>query len=177
MTDKKELELQFAADCKVIELKYEYRGYTGKERYGLITALSERELCGKYECLLESYVPYIVLDLAFAEVRDDFRRNEQKFEKRSKRGHLFGIDDEFDIHHPECASPDCLEQIISDDSHRELLEALEALTERQRRRIVAYYFDQKSLQEIAQCEGTSTQSIHESISLALSKLKKVLKHT
>lgn len=177
MTEIKELELQFAADCKVIELKYEYRGYTGKERYGLITALSERELCRKYGCLLDGYVPYIVLDLAFAEARDDFRRNEKKFEKRSERGHLFGLDDAFDSHHPECAFPDCLEQMIAGESHRELLEALEALTERQRRRIIAYYFDQMSLQEIARCEGTSAQSIHESISLALSKLKKVLKHT
>lgn len=177
MANIKDIELQFAADCKVIELKYEYKGYTGDERYGLITALSEQELSCKYGCLLERYAPYIVLNLAFAEVRDDFRRNEQKFEKRSERGHLFGIDDEFDIHHPECASPDCLEQIISNESHKELLEALGALTARQRRRIIAYYFDQKSLQEIAQCEGTSTQSIHESISLALSKLKKVLKHT
>lgn len=174
MTDKKELELQFAADCKVIELKYEYTGYTGNERYGVITALSEHELCCKYGCLLESYTPYIVLDLAFAEVRDDFRRNEQKFEKRSERGHLFGIDDEFDTHHPESATADCMETVLENEMNSELWMAIRRLNPIQRQRLIKRYFEGMSSRAIAEEEGVNYSAVDKSIAAALKNLKKFL---
>lgn len=174
MTEIKELELQFAADCKVIELKYEYRGYTGKERYGLITALSERELRCKYGCLLDSYAPYIVLDLAFAEIRDDFRRNEQKFEKRSERGHLFGIDDEFDFHHPECATPDCMEAVLENEMNSELCMAIQRLNPVQRQRLIKHFFGEMSSRAIAEEEGVNYSAVDKSIVAALKNLKKLL---
>jgi RNA polymerase sigma factor (sigma-70 family) len=174
MTDKKDLELQFAADCKVIELKYEYAGYTGEERYGLITGLSEQELCCKYGCMLDSYAPYIVLDLAFAEVRDDFRRNEKKFEKRGERGHLFGIDDEFDVHHPECASPDCLEAILGQEAKSELWSAIQRLNPLQQKRVIKHFFLGMTLREIAREEGVNHSAVVKSIDKAKEKLKKII---
>lgn len=42
------LDEQFKKDCKVINLKYEYPGYTGVEQWAIITDLSEDELCTKY---------------------------------------------------------------------------------------------------------------------------------
>lgn len=47
MTNKLTLAEQeelFAKDCKLINLKYEYSGYTGDERWAIITELSVKEL-------------------------------------------------------------------------------------------------------------------------------------
>ena len=45
LTEQEEL---FAKDCKLINLKYEYNGYTGDERWAIITELSVKELWEKY---------------------------------------------------------------------------------------------------------------------------------
>lgn len=42
------LDEQFDKDCKVIKLKYEYPGYTGEEKWAIITGLTEEELDEKY---------------------------------------------------------------------------------------------------------------------------------
>lgn len=47
LTEQEEL---FAKDCKLINLKYEYNGYTGDERWAIITELSVKELWEKYPC-------------------------------------------------------------------------------------------------------------------------------
>ena len=43
------LDEQFKYDCKVINLSYEYPGYTGEEKWAIITDLTEEELSKKYE--------------------------------------------------------------------------------------------------------------------------------
>ena len=40
LTEQEEL---FAKDCKLINLKYEYNGYTGDEKWAIITELSVKE--------------------------------------------------------------------------------------------------------------------------------------
>lgn len=42
------LDEQFDKDCKIIKLKYEYPGYTGEEKWAIITGLTEEELNEKY---------------------------------------------------------------------------------------------------------------------------------
>ena len=37
----------FARDCKLMNLKYEYDGYTGTEKWAVITELTEEELWDK----------------------------------------------------------------------------------------------------------------------------------
>ena len=47
LTVKKQVEL-FAQDCKLINLRYEYSGFTGTEKWAIITELSEEALWDKY---------------------------------------------------------------------------------------------------------------------------------
>ncbi len=42
------LKEHFQSECKFINLKYEYEGYTGEEQWAIITELSEKELFEKY---------------------------------------------------------------------------------------------------------------------------------
>ena len=69
---------RFAEECKVIDLKYEYRGYTGEERYAIVSELSKEELKQKYPKLIQKYIPFVLLSVAQGAVIDDFNRNEKK---------------------------------------------------------------------------------------------------
>lgn len=73
LTEQEEL---FAKDCKLINLKYEYNGYTGDERWAIITELSVKELWEKYPLVIERYSPFVHLSIAQGEVIDDANRNE-----------------------------------------------------------------------------------------------------
>ena len=92
LTEQKEL---FAKDCKLINLKYEYNGYTGDEKWAIITELSVKELWEKYPLVIERYSPFVHLSIAQGEVIDDANRNEDKYAKRSSRTlDCYGYDDE-----------------------------------------------------------------------------------
>lgn len=82
LTEQEEL---FAKDCKLINLKYEYNGYTGDEKWAIITELSVKELGEKYPLVIERYSPFVHLSIAQGEVIDDANRNEDKYAKRSSR--------------------------------------------------------------------------------------------
>lgn len=53
-----EQEELFAQDCKLINLRYEYSGFTGTEKWAIITELSEEALWDKYADLLRILDPY-----------------------------------------------------------------------------------------------------------------------
>ena len=52
-TQQKEL---FAKDCKLINLKYEYTGYIGQEKWAIVSELSEQELFEKYPDEVKKYM-------------------------------------------------------------------------------------------------------------------------
>ena len=82
LTEQEEL---FAKDCKLINLKYEYNGYTRDEKWAIITELSVKELWEKYPLVIERYSPFVHLSIAQGEVIDDANRNEDKYAKRRSR--------------------------------------------------------------------------------------------
>lgn len=82
-------EALFANECKIINLKYEYNGYIGEERFAIVTELSEAELWEKYPDIISRYVPFVHLSDKHGEVIKEFHRNEDKFEKREKRNQEF----------------------------------------------------------------------------------------
>ena len=46
----------FKADCKVIRLKYEYPGYTGTEKYAIISDLSYEQIVEKHAPVVKQYI-------------------------------------------------------------------------------------------------------------------------
>ena len=156
-------------------MKHEYSDYTGDEKYGIITGLTETELEAKYGSLLNEYRPFIVLDLAFAEVRNEYNRNEWKYDKRASRSLSYGIDDEdFGSHHAEISVPDCLDQLIENEEHEKLWSAIKKLTPLQQQRLIHHYFEGVSIRKIAEEEGTDHKTVLESMTAAVKKLKKFL---
>lgn len=169
------LKEEFQNECKVINLKYEYEKYDGKEQWAIVSALSEEEILEKYKPLVQAYIPFLVLPLSYGEVRREFKRNENKHYMRLVRGHLFALDDEFNEHHPEVATEDCLSQILADEQNQALWNAINALNEKQRNRLIAYYFKGKTYREIANEEGVDHKAIIHSVEVALKNLRNFLK--
>lgn len=80
-----EQEELFAQDCKLINLRYEYSGFTGTEKWAIVTELSEEALWDKYPDIISRYMPFILLSMAQGDVISESHRNNDKYEKRGKR--------------------------------------------------------------------------------------------
>lgn len=94
------LEEQFSKDCKVINIRYEYEGFSGTERYIIASCLTEKEIWNKYPKQAKLYAPFVKVDLSFIEVRQKYINNEDKFCKRAKRTQdIFNFDDTAAVFH------------------------------------------------------------------------------
>ena len=76
------------------------------------------------------------------------------------------------LHKPISIEEEVEDKILYD----ELKEAINHLTDVQKRRLKLYYFEDKTLREIAELEQCSIASAKESIDSAINKLKKILKN-
>ena len=164
------LEEQFKEKCEIVNLRYEYPGYTGTENFGIITHLTEDELRKMYAGVIEQYEPFILLPPGMTAIRRAYKRNEDKFYKRSIRGHIFSIDDEFEEHHPELFASNEKEKEL----HEALKEALQLLPEIQARRIRLYYFEGYQKLQIAAMEGVAEAVVGRSIAKGIKNLKNFL---
>lgn len=170
------LKEEFQNECKVINLKYEYEGYIGKEQWAIISVLTEKEILEKYSEFIYDYAPFIVLSPAFGEIRDEFRRNEKKHHMRSVRSvDAFGYEDErTEQHHPELITDTLEASFLKSETERALLEAIRKLKPIQRERLTKYYFQEKNASQIAKEEGVSSQAVDKSLAAAIENLKKLL---
>lgn len=182
-TNLDDLRESFQSECKVINLKYEYEGYSGKEQWAVISELTEKELFEKYPDIVEQYIPFVLLSVEQGKAVYEFRRNESKFYKRSKNNEdAFGYDDELiGIFHSEVFVPDFVEQQITEEYEENryqlklklLDKALSSLTEKQYKYLISRYVTNKSTREIAKEEGVSHQAIEKHLNAAIKKVKKI----
>ena len=84
---------EFKVECKVIKLGYEYPGYTGTEKYAIVTDLSYAQIMERYAPIAEHYCPFLLLSKAAGEVIADYKRNEDKFSKRMQKDDCYGFED------------------------------------------------------------------------------------
>ena len=177
------LKEEFQNECKVINLKYEYEGYTGEEQWAVITELSEKELFEKYPDIISRYIPFVLLSVEQGKAVYEFRRNESKFYKRSLNNEdAFGYDDELiGIFHSEVVVPSFGEQQITEEYEENRYQlkmklmdkALSSLTEKQYKYLISRYVANKSAREIAEAEGVSHQAIEKHLNAAVKKVKKI----
>jgi len=177
------LKEEFQNKCKVINLKYEYEGYTGEEQWAIISELTKKELFEKYPEIVKQYMPFVLLSVEQGKAVYEFRRNESKFYKRSKNNEdAFGYDDELiGIFHSEVFVPDFFEQQITEEYEENryqlkmklLDKALSSLTEKQYKYLITRYVANKSAREIAEAEGVSHQAIEKHLNAAIKKVKKI----
>ena len=113
LTEQEEL---FVKDCKLINLKYEYNGYTGAERWAIITELSVKELWEKYPLVIERYSPFVHLSIAQGEVIE-MRTSMQ----REAVAHLTAMDMTMKCHHSSIKNlPLCLTTRLKEQRKKDL---------------------------------------------------------
>lgn len=123
MTNKLTLAEQeelFAKDCKLINLKYEYNGYTGDEKWAIITELSVKELWEKYPLVIERYSPFVHLSIAQGEVIDDANRKRTSMQREAV-AHLTAMDTMMKCPHSSIKNlPLCLTTRLKEQRKKDL---------------------------------------------------------
>lgn len=136
-----ERKAEFKRECKQINLRFEYPDYVGKERYAIVTSLSEEELIEKYgDVIKRYYAPYLLLNEEQGKVIVEFQNLEAKSRMRNLRfGHAFDINDgEFEEHHPEFAVEENYAELIDLNDKVEVLRvAMTSLKETQKEELLS----------------------------------------
>ncbi len=163
-TDKDIIEKQFKKDCTVINLKYEYHDYDGEEKYLIISKLPKEELVEMYHEQLVKYIPFIYLSEEQGEAIKDFNRNEDKFRKRQiNYGDMFSIEDGLmEIFHKELIISDMFDDIANRDEITRIINVFSELSPTQKRRLIKYFFQNKSSRVIAREEGVNYSKVKKS---------------
>ena len=170
---------------KVINLKYEYEGYGGNEKWAIISELSEKELYGLYPDEMRRYSPFLMLSVEQGKAIADFKLNEDKYRKRSINnedyfGYSEGLTENL---HTEAIVSDFVEQQENEEycKMREELkqrlfdQAIASLTEKQRRHLLLRYVEGKTSVEIAREEGISEQAVRKNTQTAIRKFEKIFR--
>ena len=182
-----EQEELFTSECKLINLQYEYSGYTGNERWAIITELSEEELFAKYPDVIKRYIPFVLLSVTQGEVIYESKRNDDKYEKRNKRTvDAYGYEDDISqLFHKELIVP-YIDPIEAEENARldeerknqrtleivKVRKVLSMLQPIQKQRLLKHLIEGKSAREIAKEEGTYHSSVTKSINAAIKNFKK-----
>jgi len=184
LTEQEEL---FAKDCKLINLRYEYTNYTGKEKWAVVTELTEKELRKKYPDIVKRYTPFVLLSMAQGEVINESDRNDDKYEKRAKRTlDVYGYEDDIsEQFHRELITPfaDPFEQAEEEQLEIEkeqlrrmeiakVRKVLEMMKPIQKERLCKVVLLGLSSRKIAQEEGVNYSAVNKSIAAAIKNFKK-----
>lgn len=171
-----DLKEQFMHECTILDPKKEYPGYIGKEKYFIVTNLSETELKSKYASLMEPFRPYLLLDKSFIDARADFKRNEDKHKKRAKRTEdIYGyVDGETEIFHKELVVEELFEGFITSIQIDSVYKVAEMLPKIQKERFFMHYIYGLSKRKIAEMQGVSHTAVNRSLELAVQAIKSIL---
>ena len=184
LTEQEEL---FVKNCKLINLRYEYTNYTGKEKWAVVTELTEKELRKKYPDIVKRYTPFVLLSMAQGEVINESDRNDDKYEKRAKRTlDVYGYEDDIsEQFHRELITPfaDPFEQAEEEQLKIEkeqlrrmeiakVRKVLEMMKPIQKERLCKVVLMGLSSRKIAQEEGVNYSAVDKSIAAAIKNFKK-----
>ncbi len=168
-------------------MRYEYTNYIGKEKWAVVTELTEKELRKKYPDIIKRYTPFVLLSMAQGEVINESDRNDDKYEKRAKRTlDVYGYEDDIsEQFHRELITPfaDSFEQAEEEQLEIEkeqlrrmeiakVRKVLEMMKPIQKERLCKVVLLGLSSRKIAQEEGVNYSAVDKSIAAAIKNFKK-----
>lgn len=119
------IDEQFRTECKVLNLRYEYPGYTGDIKWAIVSGLTEEEIKSKYPKQVKEYTPFVLLNSDYEAARRCYVRNENKHYMRAVRnGHAFAFGDNTEEHHTGIAVDSFEDDVIFNEQIRLLREAI-----------------------------------------------------
>lgn len=173
MTDLKINKLKgydaFNKSCSFFRTEREYPGWTGEEKYIIVTDMEKEAFETAFPEIAKYLSPFVIIKKCHMEVIKEFYRNETKHKLRRFR-YGCGHDDSEKDYPSEFIDFDTENRMVN----KTLLEETVAqLTEKQRRRIALYYTEGYSFQQIAEIEKVGKKSVENSIHNGLKKLKRL----
>ena len=171
---------------QAVNLVTEYGAKLHGCKYAIASKHPQWKMEKRFEESLEQFRPYIFLTRKEYEAILESQQNDDKFHKRDVNNHDgFGFTDELTEIMHDCEKvnadpePDVLTAIIETEEkakmekyESELPAAMDKLTSIQKRRVEMYFYDNKTLREIAEIENVDTRAVWESIEGALKRMKK-----
>ena len=88
--------------------------------------------------------------------------------------HIFDVDEEFEEHHPEVATQSYEDEYEYQVEIEKIHQAIQKLKPIQKERIIKFFFEDKSMRQIAEEEGINHSAVSKSIASAIENLKKFL---
>lgn len=168
MTNKTEA---FKRDCRVVNMKCEYPGYTGDIQWLVVSELTEEQIIATYPVEIKPYMPFIYMTREMFQPIIESDNNNRSYRRRSVlHEELYGYEDGiFERFHSELVvNPLDQEDLI------DLKAAVAKLPVIQQRRLHMWIYEDLTIEEIAFRERTTWQAAQKSIKSALSTLRKTL---
>ena len=178
-------EMEFQA----VNLITEYGQTLNGCKYAVASRYSKERLEELYTENLKKFSPFIYLTEAEYEPIREANNNNNKHHMRDVNNHDdYGYtEDMMEVMH-ECTllladpEPDVLTSIVEREDEElrarqiaALPEAMEMLTEKQKKRITMHFYEGMTYREIAELENTGLSTVQDSIDLAKEKIKNFLK--
>lgn len=161
----------FKHDCRIVNMKKEYPGYTGEIMWMVVSDLTEEEIISRYPVEIKPYLPFIHMTREMFEPIIESDNNNRTYRRRSVlHEELYGYEDGiFERFHTQLIT-----NPFDQPDWTYLYEAIATLPVVQQRRIRMWAFDEMSIVEIAKAEETTWMAIKFSIECALKNLKELL---
>ncbi len=159
-------------EYKVVPTKSEYPGFTGSEKWIVITNLTPDELKDKYGKEIQDFYPWIQITVEQYLIMIDWRKNEDKH--RHRGGHkmaYYGVDDSLvESLLGEQGLTESLEDVLFRDTQGSF-DCLNKLTEIQKKRVMLHCIEDEPIRKIAKTEGKNYTTVHTSIKAGLKKIQ------
>ena len=171
---------KFQDECRVVNMKHEYPGYTGTVKWIVVSDLTEAQLNERYPKEMKEHSPYIYMTrLEFRPIVES-HSNDRKHEMRKANSYdAYSYEDgTFEAFHPELVV-----HPFDGTDYEELHMAIKKIPMPHRERLIKKFFhamnillaatlaDGMTIIEIADEEGTTKQAVSKSINKALALLK------
>ena len=157
----------FIKVCCFFKCKELYPNWDGYEKYIISSSLSHEELSKDYPECIKELSPFLLVSSEIGDIYRESINNDAKYNYKNKKT----VD--FEMLKNNLGYYDSSTIESTDPTNKKIELALNALTPRQKERLIMYYFQNKTLSEIAN-KTVSIQAVNQSIKTALKKIKKYL---
>ena len=170
------IKIKKEVQIKVIDLAEEYKNKNIEIRWAVITDLKGFVIQSVFKEELEDYSPYIILSEEEGEAIISFHKNDEKFKWRYRNKEICGLTEEIvSVYLNDKNSLNFTENAFDQkDINERLNNAIKLLSNKQKKRIIRYYYENLSEREIAKAEGVDQKTVHESIIASIKKMRKHL---
>ena len=190
VVNKMSIYIDGTMEFQAVNLITEYGQKLNGCKYAVASRYSKERLEELYAENLKKFSPFIYLtEDEYRPIRES-NNNNSKFHQREINCHVgYEYREEISESGHRCVSllsdpdPDPLTAIIEREDEAlkrrqiaALPEAMAALTEKQRNRMIKYFYEEKTFRQIAEEEGTHVNSVFYSVRSGKEQIKKYLKN-